>query len=154
MHFRRATVADITGMSRVRMSVKENILSNPALVTPESYRMMLEEKGAGWVCEIGETIVGFAIVDLSDANIWALFVDPDHDKKGIGRKLHDLMLKCSFEQDINKLWLSTGHGTRAETFYRKAGWQQTGKTDSGEVRFEMEHTKYKAIVAASPQSAV
>jgi GNAT superfamily N-acetyltransferase len=141
MLFRSATVADIAGMSRVRMAVKENILSNPALVTPESYREMLEEKGAGWVCEIDGVIVGFAIVDLSDANIWALFVDPKHDKKGIGRKLHDTMLNWSFKQKVNKLWLSTGPGTRAEKFYRKAGWQHTGFTKSGEVRFEMESIK-------------
>jgi GNAT superfamily N-acetyltransferase len=108
---------------------------------------MLEEKGAGWVCEIDGVIVGFAIVDLSDGNIWALFVDPAHDKKGIGRKLHELMLNYSFEQGTDKLWLSTEPGSRAETFYRKAGWQQTGITQSGEIRFEMESIKYKTIVA-------
>lgn len=154
MVFREATIADIKGMSRVRMSVKENILSNPALVTPESYREMLEEKGAGWVCEIGGVIVGFAIVDLTDANIWALFVDPDHDKKGIGRNLHDTMLDWSFKQGINKLWLSTEPGSRAESFYHKAGWEITGLTASGEVRFEMELEKYKAIVSAHQQSTI
>ncbi|WP_162427681.1 GNAT family N-acetyltransferase [Pontibacter pudoricolor] len=147
MLFRKATIADIPGMSWVRMAVKENILSNPALVTPESYREMLEEKGAGWVCEIEGAIVGFAIVDLSDANIWALFMDPNHEKKGIGKKLHNLMLNYSFEQGIGKLWLSTSPGTRAETFYCKAGWQPKGLTRRGEIRFEMEHETYKAIVA-------
>lgn len=154
MVFREATIVDIEGMSRVRMSVKENILSNPALVTPQSYREMLEEKGAGWVCEINDIIVGFAIVDLSDANIWALFVDPDHDKKGIGRKLHELMLNYSFEQGTDKLWLSTEPGSRAESFYRKAGWEQTGFTASGEIRFEMRHDKYKAIVPAHQQATI
>ena len=144
MLYRSATIADIPGMSRVRMAVKENVLSNPDLVTPESYREMLEEKGAGWVCEIDGVIVGFAIVDLSDLNIWALFVDPDHDKKGIGRKLHDLMLDWSFDQDIEKLWLSTQPNSRAESFYRKAGWESTGLTDNGEIRFEIENTKYKS----------
>ncbi|MEJ8758005.1 GNAT family N-acetyltransferase [Pontibacter sp. H259] len=152
MLFKRATVADIPGMSWVRMAVKENVLSNPDLVTPESYREMLEEKGAGWVCEINESIVGFSIVDLSDLNIWALFVDPEHDRKGVGRKLHDLMLKWSFSQGIDKLWLSTSPGTRAETFYHKAGWQQTGFTKSGEVRFEMTREKYKTIVPTYQQS--
>lgn len=143
MLFRKAEIGDIAGMSRVRLAVKENILSNHNLVTPASYKEMLEEKGAGWVCELDGIIVGFAIVDISDANIWALFVDPNHDKKGIGRKLHQLMLNWSFEQAVTTLWLSTGPGTRAEAFYRKAGWEQTGITKSGEVRFEMERTKYK-----------
>ncbi|MER2998554.1 GNAT family N-acetyltransferase [Pontibacter populi] len=152
MLFRKAIIADIPGMSRVRMAVKENVLSNPDRVTAEDYWEMLEDKGAGWVCEIAQTIVGFAIVDFSDANIWALFVDPDHDKKGIGRKLHDLMLTYSFELEIGKLWLSTGPGTRAETFYRRAGWEQTGVTQSGEVRFEMERENFKAIVSRRQQS--
>jgi GNAT superfamily N-acetyltransferase len=154
MLFRKATIADIPGMSRVRMAVKENVLSNPDRVAAEDYREMLEDKGAGWVCEIHETIVGFAIVDFSDLNIWALFVDPNHDKKGIGRKLHDLMLNYSFELGVDKLWLSTGPGTRAETFYRKAGWEQTGITQSGEIRFEMDSTMYKAIVSTSQQTTI
>ena len=152
MLFRRATIVDIPGMSRVRMAVKENILSNPDRVTAEDYREMLQEKGAGWVCEINDSIVGFAIVDLSDLNIWALFVDPEHDRKGIGRKLHELMLNYSFEHGTDKLWLSTGPGTRAEAFYHKAGWEQTGFTASGEVRFEMKREKYKTIVSAHQQS--
>ncbi|MBC5774055.1 GNAT family N-acetyltransferase [Pontibacter sp. KCTC 32443] len=154
MVFRQASIADIAGMSRVRMAVKENVLSNPDRVTLEDYREMLEENGAGWVCELDGIIVGFAIVDLTDANIWALFVDPDHDKKGIGRKLHDLMLNWSFDQNIDKLWLSTEAGTRAETFYRKAGWQQTGITQSGEVRFEMERRKYRTKTSVSQQSSI
>ena len=154
MLFRKTIVADIPGMSRVRMAVKENVLSNPDRVTAEDYREMLENKGTGWVCEVAETIVGFAIVDFSDANIWALFVDPDHDKKGIGRKLHDLMLNYSFEQGIDKLWLSTDPGTRAETFYHKAGWEAKGFTTSGEVRFEMERTNYKAIVSRNQRSTI
>lgn len=149
MLFRRAIASDIAGMFQVRMAVKENKLSNPALVTDEICREMIEEKGAGWVCEVDQAIVGFAIVDLSDANIWALFVDPDHDKKGIGRKLHDLMLNYSFDQDIDKLWLSTGPGTRAESFYRKAGWTQTGITKSGEIRFEMQRRCYNTIISVS-----
>ena len=154
MLFRKAAVADIPGMSRVRMAVKENILSDPALVTPESYREMLEEKGTGWVCELEGVIVGFAIVDLEDANVWALFVDPEHDKKGIGRKLHELMLNYSFEQGTDKLWLSTGPGTRAEAFYRKAGWQQTGFTTRGEIRFEMNHEQHNVIVSGKQQPKV
>jgi GNAT superfamily N-acetyltransferase len=153
MQFRRATVADIIGMSQVRMSVKENILTNPDKVTLESYREMLEEKGAGWVCVISETIVGFAIVDLSDANIWALFVAPGHDKKGIGLQLHNLMLSFSFEQGIKKLWLSTDRGTRADSFYHKAGWRQTELTLSGELRFEIDQKSYKLANTESKQSS-
>jgi hypothetical protein len=37
MIVREATVADIESLSFIRMSVKENILNNPALVTEQDY---------------------------------------------------------------------------------------------------------------------
>jgi len=53
----------------VRMSVKENVLSNPALVTYKDYVEYLFVRGKGWVCEINNIITGFAIADLQDHNI-------------------------------------------------------------------------------------
>ncbi len=135
--FRRATVGDIEGMSRVRMAVLENRLSDPALVTPAMYSEMLQEKGAGWVCEAAGEVVGFAIVDISLSNVWALFVDPLFENKGIGRQLHNLMVTWSFAAGQSKLWLSTDPGTRAEAFYRKVGWVETGIEQNGEIRFEL-----------------
>lgn len=51
------------------MSVKENVLSNPALVTYKDYVEYLFVRGKGWVCEINNIITGFAIADLQDHNI-------------------------------------------------------------------------------------
>ena len=65
-----------------------------------------------------------------------LFVHPDFDRQGIGRALHDVMLDWYFSQTTEPVWLSTAPGTRAEGFYRQAGWLETGRTKSGEVRFE------------------
>ena len=137
MIFRSATVADIEGMFRVRMAVLENRLSDPSKVTHEMYSEMLLEKGAGWVCEAEGTVVGFAIADLAQANIWALFVDPRFEKQGIGKKLHDRMMSWCFAAGKSRLWLSTDSGTRAEAFYRKAGWVAVGVEQNGEIRFEL-----------------
>ena len=136
MNFRSATVADIGGMHKVRMAVFENKLSDPSLVTHAMYEAMLQEKGVGWVCEAGGEVVGFAIVDFSRSNVWALFVDPLYEKQGIGRKLHDLIVSWNFAAGQPMLWLSTDPGTRAEAFYRKAGWVETGTEQNGEIRFE------------------
>lgn len=116
------------------MAVLENKLSDPALVTHAMCRDMLLERGAGWVCEAEGKVVGFAIVDLTRSNVWALVVDPLFEKKGIGRKLHDLMVSWSFAAGQPKLWLTTDPGTRAEAFYRKAGWVETGIEQNGEIR--------------------
>ena len=137
MIFRIATLHDIGGMSIVRIAVNENQLSDPSKVTQEDYRRMLTECGRGWVCETDGQIVGFSIVDLVEKNVWALFLLPEFEKQGIGKKLHDLMVEWAFAQGTGQLWLGTSPGTRAEGFYRKMGWQDAGYQPNGEVRFEM-----------------
>jgi len=143
MIFREATIADIPQIQVVRNSVKENTLSNPALVTDNDCENYLVNRGKGWVCEIDGRIVGFAIVDLVDHNVWALFVQPDFDKKGIGKKLHDDMLDWYFSQTDLTIWLSTAPNTRAEKFYHKAGWKKVGMHEKGEIKFEMTAAYWK-----------
>ncbi len=137
MTIREAHIADIRQIQLVRNSVNENILSNPALVTDEDCAEYLTIRGRGWVCEMENQIVGFAIADLKDNNIWALFVKPEFEKMGIGRHLHDTMLDWYFNQEKRDVWLGTAPNTRAETFYRKAGWIETGMHGKGEIKFEM-----------------
>ena len=91
------------------------------------------------------TIVGFSIVSVIDRNVWALFIQPGYDKRGIGKKLHHDMLNWYFSQTNETIWLSTAPGTRAEAFYRRAGWQETGMTKSGEVKFEMTAHKWSSL---------
>jgi GNAT superfamily N-acetyltransferase len=140
---RSATFADIPELHRIRMSVKENVLSNPLLVTESAYTDFLDKKGRGWLYEEGGRISGFAIIDLSRKNIWALFVDPAKEKNGIGKKLQDEMLNWYFSGYADPLWLSTAPGTRAEKFYRKSGWKETGKDANGEIIFEMDESTWK-----------
>ena len=137
MIFREAQIADITQMHVVRIAVKENILPNPDLITAKDYVEFLTQRGKGWVCEIDNIVVGFSIVDLKDNNVWALFVHPEFDGKGIGRRLHDTMLKWYFSETDKAIWLGTSPNTRAEKFYRKAGWKKTAIRPNGEIRFEM-----------------
>jgi GNAT superfamily N-acetyltransferase len=137
MLYREAQVADIPQYMVVRMAVKENQLSNPALVTEQDNINYLTKRGKGWVYEADGQIVGFAIADLQDHSIWALFVHPDYEGQGIGGHLHSLMLRWYFSQTQHPVWLSTGPGTRAEEFYRRHGWHETGRTEKGEIRFEL-----------------
>lgn len=137
MVFREAILADIPALFEVRYAVTENVLRNRALVTTENTANYLTRRGKGWVCEVGGKVVGFAIADLEDHSIWALFVQPEFMGHSIGKQLHHLMLTWYFAQTSETVWLSTAPGTRAEEFYRRHGWQETGRTSSGEVRFEM-----------------
>ena len=145
MIFRQAQIKDIRQIQSVRHAVKENILSDPALVTDADCIEYIEKRGRGWVCEEQDEIVGFAIADLLDHNIWALFVRPDYERRGIGRKLHAIMLDWYFSNTKQKLWLGTAPDTRAEIFYRNAGWKQIGAHGKGEIKFEMEYLTWTGL---------
>lgn len=135
--FREATTEDIPQMHAVRISVKENALSDPSLIKEKDYEEYIINRGKGWVCEKQNVIVGFAIVSLADNNVWALFVHPQWERKGLARALHKIMLDWYFSKTSKTLWLSTSPNTRAEMFYRTAGWNQNGLQKNGELRFEI-----------------
>lgn len=139
MTIRQAEISDIQQIQVVRNAVKENTLSDPGLVTNEDCATFITTQGKGWVCEMDGKIVGFAIADLKGNNIWALFMHPDFENKGIGRLLHDTMLNWYFEQTTANVWLSTAPKTRAAGFYRKAGWKEAGTYGKSEIKFEMSH---------------
>jgi len=142
MMFREAHISDIEQIQIVRNAVKENTLSNPALVPDSDVEDYIMKRGKGWVCIIEDVVVGFSIADLVDHNIWALFVHPNYEAKGIGKKLHDLMLDWYFNQTSETVWLGTSPDTRAELFYRKKGWEEVGLHGNGEIKFEMTEEKW------------
>ncbi|MBK6827800.1 MAG: GNAT family N-acetyltransferase [Chitinophagaceae bacterium] len=142
---RQAHVKDIPQIQIVRNAVKENTLSDPGLVPDADVEDYILRRGRGWVWEEAGRIIGFSIVSVSDQNVWALFVEPGQDKKGIGRALHDEMMDWYFQQSDQPIWLSTSPGTRAEGFYRKAGWQETGLYGKGEIRFEMSRDQWQNL---------
>jgi GNAT superfamily N-acetyltransferase len=132
---RQATVADVPGIQRVRHSVRENRLVS-IMISDETVRREIEDTGRGWVIESAGEVVAFAIGNATNGNIWALFVEPDHERRGHGRLLHDTMVEWLWSRGLQRLWLTTEPGTRAQSFYEKAGWQCVGSTASGELRFE------------------
>lgn len=137
IHIRQAQISDIPAMHQVRMAVKENVLSDPGRITEADYRTFLTERGRGWVALVQEKVIGFAVVDLQERNVWALFVHPDHEGRGAGGRLHDAMLTWYFGQGLDSLWLTTDPHTRAAEFYRKRNWQAIGTLPNGELRFEI-----------------
>ncbi|HEX8574890.1 MAG TPA: GNAT family N-acetyltransferase [Flavobacterium sp.] len=141
--FREATPEDIPKIQVVRHTVKENTLSNPGLVTDQDCFEFITNRGKGWVAEINEEIVGFAIADLQDENIWALFVKPEFEGQGIGKHLQQIMLQWYFAQGKIYVWLGTAPNTRAALFYRKSGWTENGTNGPNEIKFEMHKNQYE-----------
>jgi len=145
MNFREAKTEDIALIHVVRNSVIENSLSNPELITHKDYVEFLTVRGKGWVCEIAGQIVGFSIVDLKEENIWALFLLPEFEGKGIGRQLQNLMLDWYFSTEKDYVWLGTSPKTRAAEFYKKSGWIEIGKIGEREIKFEMTRADWMKI---------
>ena len=132
-----ATSTDISRLQEIRAAVRENVLSNPALVTLADYEAHIHGRGRTWVAEHDGHIVGFTSADRETASIWALFVDPAHAGRGHGRRLLDRAVAWLWDCGAPRIVLSTDPGTRAESVYRAAGWTVTGTTASGELKFEL-----------------
>lgn len=105
-------------------------------ISDEDVRIAIEQTGRGWVIESDGEVIAFAIANATNGNVWALFVHPDHERRGHGRTLHDTMVDWLRAQGIRRIWLTTEPGTRAQSFYEAAGWQLVGPTDHGELRYE------------------
>lgn len=132
---RRATDADVPAMQRVRGAVLENRLVSVVL-TEGNYHAALAPPGRGWVALEGGVLRGFAVGDARTGNVWALFVEPGFERRGLGRALFDTLTAWLAAEGPERLWLTTEPGTRAERFYRAAGWTAAGTNASGETVFE------------------
>lgn len=142
---RVANENDIDRMMIIRFAVKENRLNNPALVTAADCLDFISKRGKGWVAEEAGVVRGFAIADLQDHNVWALFVEPGFEGKGYAQGLQRVMLDWYFSQTPERIWLGTAPGTRAADFYRKSGWKELGMRPNGELYFEMEKADWEKV---------
>ncbi|MBL7950394.1 MAG: GNAT family N-acetyltransferase [Flavobacteriales bacterium] len=129
--------ADVPAAHVIRLAVRENRLSDPSVVTEQDYHDFLARDTMSWVCELDGELAGFVMADVEKRNLWALFVAPEHEAKGVGRALHDTMLSAYWKR-CDVLRLTTAPETRAARFYRKAGYTEQGLTSNGkELIFEL-----------------
>ena len=150
MNIRAAVERDIPEMHRVRLSVRENMLRDASRVQPEHYLQILNEHGRGWVCEVAGQIVGFVVADLTRSSIWALFVEPTYEGRGVGRCLHEAALDWLFDSGATTVSLSTEPKSRAERFYRQANWRYAGQHPNGEARYEMARERWLTTRSSRP----
>ena len=120
-HIRRPRPDERERITEIRFAVQENRLDDPTLVTDEDYAWFEEHPGI-WVWEEGGQILGFSAGDTRDGTIWALFIDPDHEGRGIGRALLAKACDVLRQAGHRTATLGTEPGSRADGFYRQAGW--------------------------------
>ena len=138
---REASGADMPGIARVRTSVTENHLTTEQLaqrgITNASVAASLLVHRKGWVAERSGEIVAFSMADRADASIFALFVLPGYEARGLGHRLLDLALQWLWDSGAELAWLTTSPDTRAARFYERRGWVPAGMVPGGDMRFEL-----------------
>ena len=137
---REATIDDIAAMHAIRLGVRENRLSDPGWLTHEVWSSCLAgcSPANTWVCEVDGRIVGFSVARIAEADIWALFVDPNAEGQGHGKRLLSVASDWLFTQGVVEIRLSTTVNTRADVFYQQQGWQRGEFTPKGEVVYRLQ----------------
>lgn len=133
---RRARDEDHARISEIRDSVSENVLGEASRPLVERDYAWFRDNPGVWVWEQDGEILGFSAADTRDGSIWALFVAPGHERRGIGRALFEKSLDVLRLDGHRTAWLTTQPGSRAESFYRAAGWKAIGTSPKGELIFD------------------
>jgi ribosomal protein S18 acetylase RimI-like enzyme len=137
VNIRRASSDDVSGIFRVRTSVRENHLSEEELsdlgITRDSVAGLLRSGEArAWCAEVDGAIVGFSMARQPERDIFALFVLPQFEGRGIGSLLLDAAVDWLRTSDPKPIRLNTERTTRAFRFYTNRGWRETGSFEDGD----------------------
>ncbi|MHC5655365.1 GNAT family N-acetyltransferase [Stappia sp. ICDLI1TA098] len=136
-HVRPATAFDVAGIFHVRTSVTENVLTAAELtdmgITEASITEMINASTCAWVAVENGQIVGFSMIDPDEGSLFAAFVLPSHEGRGIGKALVRFAEEALFQSHAN-IWLETGRTTRAAGFYRRLGWGDEQDLGAGDIR--------------------
>lgn len=128
MRFREVTPSDVPSLFHVRTRTRENAYSLEELtqlgITEEAVKARMSSTLKGWLCEVGDAVVGFCMADRADGELWVIAVLPEFEGRGIGGRLMDLAEAWLWSSGCERAWLTTDVDTalRAYGFYRKRGW--------------------------------
>ena len=136
---RLATTDDVDALFKVRTAVRENALTTSELhergITPASIADTIRSAPCAWVASVEDQVVGFAMVDLDDACLFAAFVLPQYEGCGIGTQLIQICETALFERHPIA-WLETAQTSRAAGLYRHLGWGNETLMGDGDIRLE------------------
>ncbi|RZG73272.1 GNAT family N-acetyltransferase [Acinetobacter wuhouensis] len=137
IQIRVATPNDIEQIFDIRTAVKENHLSKEQLtelgITDLAILALIEQKSSVWVAEFEQSVCGFAIADQEEGSVFAMFVYPDAEGKGIGKALLERVEHILF-QHFSEICLETDGRSRACTFYSRQGWHIQEHLMGGDVK--------------------
>ncbi|MGH3078956.1 MAG: GNAT family N-acetyltransferase [Gaiellaceae bacterium] len=93
----------------------------------------------------GDDLVGFAMVYRDPAAgifyVWRFMIDARHQGRGYGRRAMELLLDEARADGAREVTLSVVPGDHsALDFYRRLGFEETGKIEHGEVELRLSLT--------------
>lgn len=139
LNLRDATLADIETIFTIRTGVKENHLSHEEMaeigITPQTIAEIIAQSSCIWLAEVEGEPAGFAMALAEEACLFAMFVLPQFEGRGVGRRLLEKAEAFLFAQQPT-IWLETAAGSRAAAFYQRQGWRPAGEQCGEDVRFE------------------
>ena len=138
---RPATEADVEALFVIRTSVRENHQSRAELarigVTPRTVARMLRTDSAAWVVVAHGEPVAFSMANIAEKTVFAMFVRPGYEGLGFGSALMRCAEEWLFLRGADEIWLTTGSDPtlRAHGFYRRIGWEESGRTTDGQTKY-------------------
>lgn len=136
---RDAVPGDIETIFNIRTAVKENHLSREQMaemgITPQTVLEIINASRCIWIAEVNGQAVSFAMAIIEEACLFAIFVTPEFEGLGVGKKLLQKAESFLFSTCQN-IWLETASGSRAATFYKRHGWVPVSKPGESDIRFE------------------
>ena len=141
MTIRPATTDDAPAMMEIRLAVRENVITPARLeelgINEQSIASMIGTTHLAHCAEEDGVFAGFVMAEMSTASIWALFIHPDFEGRGLGRQLLERSLAELWEAGHRRSILSTEPDTRAYHFYIRLGWRRVGTNPIGEAELEV-----------------
>ena len=126
--YREIGAHDIPSLLVVRIATRENTYTLDGLkrlgVTEASVTDMIKTTHRGWLCEVDKKIVGFAMGNRKNGEMWVIAVLPEFESKGVGKGLLIRVEDWLWSEGWDEIWLTTGTDSslRAYGFYRSQGW--------------------------------
>lgn len=126
-------------MFHVRISVIENHLSREEMqrigITENVVADLIEKSCCAWVATDNEKIIGFSMILPDEGCLFAAFVLPEYEGRGIGRRLVEIAEKELFRHH-EVVWLETDKQSRAAKFYIQLGWGNKIDINDTDIRLE------------------
>lgn len=138
---RLATLADIDTVFAIRTAVRQNHLSHEQLadlgITPQVLADSIREAPCIWGAQVNGLLAAFSMVDLAEGEVFAMFVLPAYEGRGLGRRLMAVAEAALFERHDRVFLVTDGRDEiRANGFYQRLGWSKVGQVDGDDVRYE------------------